>query len=188
MMRAGKKTIRYSVATSARITSVPQPPISCAAGRPATVAPRFEEAGRNALFAFAAGLSVLRSPRRFAEVLLWTLLHWLVNALAFWLGFKAVGLDAPYSAALFLQSLIAIGVALPAAPGFFGVFEKFAQVGLAGVYGFDETRAVSWAIGFHLLSFIPITVIGAWYFLRTGLTMGELKAADHSAHAVAEGA
>jgi glycosyltransferase 2 family protein len=147
------------------------------------VAPRFEEGGRNALQAFAGGLSVLRSPRRFAEVMFWTVLHWLVNALAFWLGFKAVGLDAPYSAALFLQSLIAIGVALPAAPGFFGVFEKFAQVGLAGVYGFDETRAVSWAIGFHLLSFVPITVIGAWYFSRLGLSLSDVRSAAESGDA-----
>ncbi len=141
------------------------------------VAPRFEEAGRNALLAFAAGLSVLRSPSRFAAVMFWTVLHWLTNALAFWLGFKAVGLDAPFSAAVFLQSLIAIGVALPAAPGFFGVFEKFAQVGLVEVYHLDPTRAVSWAIGFHLLSFIPITVIGAWYFSRLGISLGDVQRA-----------
>ena len=144
------------------------------------VAPRFEVAGRNALTAFANGLSVLRSPSRFVEVMFWTFLHWLTNAFAFWLGFKAVGLDAPFSAALFLQSLIAIGVALPSSPGFFGVFEKFAQVGLAGVYGFDETKAVSWAIGFHLLSFIPITLIGAWYFSRLGLSLSDVRGAAES--------
>ena len=53
------------------------------------------------------------------------------NALAFWLGFRAVGIDAPFSAALFLQGIIAIGVAVPQAPGFFGVFEASREVGLA---------------------------------------------------------
>src|SRR4051812_29310194 len=83
------------------------------------LAPRLEARGRDALVSLANGLSVLRTPRRFAAVFAWTLAHWLVNAFAFWLAFKAVGIDAPFSTALFLQGLIAIGVAIPQAPGFF---------------------------------------------------------------------
>ena len=131
------------------------------------------------LINFSEGLSVLRSPRRFFAVLAWTLLHWLVNAFAIWLGFKAVGLDLPFSAALFLQTLVAIGVALPSAPGFFGVFEKLANVGLA-VYGVGPDQATSWAIGYHILSFIPITVIGVFYFARLGLHLKEIETARES--------
>lgn len=138
------------------------------------VAPRYEERGRQILRAFSDGLSVLRSPLRFAAVLLWTAAHWLVNAFAFWLGFKAVGLAVPLTSALFLQGLIAIGVALPSSPGFFGVFEALARTGL-GVYGVPAADAVSWAIGFHLLSFVPITAIGAFYFVRLGLHFRELR-------------
>lgn len=140
------------------------------------VAPGIEARGRDALLAFASGLSVLRAPRRFASVLGWTVLHWLCNAFAFWLGFRAVGIAAPFSAALFVQGIIAIGVAIPSAPGFFGVFEAIAKESLA-VYGVGPDLAVAWAIGFHILSFIPITVIGAVYFARLGLRMGELGAA-----------
>ena len=137
------------------------------------VAPKYEARGRAALHAFAEGLSVLRSPRRFVAVLWWTLLHWLLNGLAFWLGFRAVGVVAPFSAALFVQGVIAAGVAVPQAPGFFGGFEAIAKVALP-VYGASEAQAVSWALGYHILSFIPITVIGAWYFVRLGLHFREL--------------
>ncbi|MDQ6885872.1 MAG: flippase-like domain-containing protein [Gemmatimonadota bacterium] len=140
------------------------------------LAPRLEARGRKTLLAFAAGLGVLRSPGRFFGVLFWTLLHWLTNALAFWVAFRAFGIRAPYSAALLLQGIIAIGVAVPSSPGFFGVFEYGARVGLV-VYGVDPSLAVSWAIGFHLLSFVPITVIGAWYFTRLGLHFRELEGA-----------
>lgn len=139
------------------------------------VSPTVEERGKSALLRFSDGLSVLKSPVRFLLVLAWTIAHWLVNALAFWLGFKAVGLTLPFSAALFLQMLIAVGVALPSAPGFFGVFEKLATVGLA-IYSVEPTAAASWAIGFHILSFIPITLIGIYYFSRLGLSFGELRA------------
>jgi uncharacterized protein (TIRG00374 family) len=140
------------------------------------ISPSLEQRGKSALLRFSEGLSVLRSPRRFTSVLAWTIAHWLLNALGFWLGFKAVGISLNFSAALFLQCLIALGVALPSAPGFFGVFEKFATVGL-GIYGVGAAQATSWAIGFHILSFIPITLIGAWYFTQLGLHLTDINKA-----------
>jgi len=122
-----------------------------------------------------AGLAVLRSPSRFARVIGWTLAHWLTNALAFWIAFRAVGIDTPYTGALFLQGLVAIGVAIPSSPGFFGPFEAFAKAGLQ-IYGVPVTLAVTWAVGFHLLAFVPITALGAYYFSRLGLSMSELRA------------
>jgi uncharacterized protein (TIRG00374 family) len=143
------------------------------------ISPSLETKGKAVLISFSEGLSVLRSPRRFLAVLAWTILHWVVNGFAFWLGFRAVGMNLPFSAALFLQTLIAIGVALPSAPGFFGVFEKLANVGLA-IYGVGADRATSWAIGYHILSFIPITVIGVYYFARLGLRFNEIESARES--------
>jgi glycosyltransferase 2 family protein len=138
------------------------------------VAPRLVARGSDIIHAFSGGLGVLRSPRRFFAVFAWAIAHWLVNALAFWMGFKAVGIDVPFSAANFLQGIIAIGVALPSSPGFFGVFEAAAKVGLE-VYGVAGRQAVSWAIGFHVLSFIPITLIGLYYFARLGLHFSDFK-------------
>jgi uncharacterized protein (TIRG00374 family) len=144
------------------------------------LAPRLESRGRDALVSLAGGLSVLRTPGRFAAVFAWTVVHWLVNALAFWIAFRAVGVQAPFSAALFLQGLIAIGVAIPQAPGFFGVFETFGKYGLE-IYGVAPDAAVTWALGFHFLSYIPITVIGGWYFVRAGLSMRDLGGAERAA-------
>ncbi len=141
------------------------------------IAPKLEAKGRVAIVALTHGLSVLRTPGRFAAVFGWTLLHWLLNAFAFWIAFRAVGIAAPYSAALFLQGVIAIGVAAPQAPGFFGVFELFGKEGLR-LYGVSPDAAVTWAIGFHFLSFVPITLIGAWYFIRAGLSMGEIGSVE----------
>ena len=144
------------------------------------VAPRFVERGSAIIHGFSDGLGVLRSPRRFIAVFLWALAHWLVNALAFWIGFKAVGIDVPFSAANFLQGIIAIGVALPSSPGFFGVFESFAKVGLA-VYSVPGGPAVTWAIGYHILSFIPITLFGLYYFARLGLHFRDFQSKPNDA-------
>jgi uncharacterized protein (TIRG00374 family) len=134
---------------------------------------------RSLLEAFANGLGALRSPALMLEILWWTILHWLLNGFAFWCGFMALGIDAPFTAALFIQGLIAIGVAVPSSPGFFGMFELAGTAGLA-LYGVPGTLAVSWALGFHILSFIPITVLGAWYFTRMHLHLSDIagKAAE----------
>ena len=126
------------------------------------------------------GLSVLKSPARFAAVFAWTLAHWLLNAVGFWLAFRAVGVQAPVSAALFLQAFIALGTAVPALPGFFGVFEYMAVQGLA-VYGVGQQQAATWAIGYHLFSFIPITLIGAYYFARLGVRLRDLQSSPEVA-------
>jgi uncharacterized protein (TIRG00374 family) len=136
--------------------------------------PRVAVRVRGLLESFAGGLGVLRSPSLAVEVLWWTLLHWLVNGVAFYLGFLALGIDAPFAAALFVQGLIGLSVALPSSPGFFGVFEVAAVAGLT-LYGVSEAEAISWALGFHILSFIPITVIGAWYFTRMHLHLSDLR-------------
>jgi len=144
------------------------------------VSPAVEERGRTVLETFMRGLSVLRSPGRFAAVFGWTLAHWLLNALGFWLAFKAVGISAPFSAALFLQAFIALGTAVPALPGFFGVFEYMSVQGLA-VYGVSQQQAATWAIGYHLFSFIPITVVGAYYFARLGVRLRDLQSSPEAA-------
>lgn len=141
------------------------------------VSPTVEERGRRVLETFVHGLSVLRRPVRFAAVFGWTLALWVLNAVGFWLSFKAVGIAAPFSAALFLQAFIALGTAVPALPGFFGVFEYMSVQGLA-VYGVSQQQAATWAIGYHLFSFIPITLIGAYYLARLGVTLRDLQPAS----------
>ncbi|MBC7843642.1 MAG: flippase-like domain-containing protein [Gemmatimonadaceae bacterium] len=139
------------------------------------VLPKFETRMVTIVEHATAGFAVMRSPSRFVRVVAWTVVHWLTNALAFWIAFRAVGITAPYSGALFLQGLIAIGVAIPSSPGFFGPFEAFAKAGLQ-IYAVPVTLAVTWAVGFHLLSFIPVTALGAFYFSRLGLSLKELRA------------
>lgn len=125
---------------------------------------------------FTDGLTVLRKPSLMLEVVFWTVLHWLCNAFAFWLGFKALGITAPFSAGLLLQGMIAIAVAAPSSPGFFGLFEASGTIGLA-VYGVAPAQAIAWALGFHILSYIPITVIGAVYLARMKLHFADFRPA-----------
>jgi glycosyltransferase 2 family protein len=136
--------------------------------------------------AFLSGLGVLRHPGLLLRVAGWSAALWLVNALSFWIGIHAFGLDIPFVGAVFLQSAIALAVSVPLnAPGFFGLFEAGVRFGLVDVWGADANHAVGFAIVFHIATFIPVTAVGLWYASRLGLTFGEVS---HSEEAVEEAA
>src|SRR5437870_9661123 len=58
------------------------------------------------------GLAVLKSPGRFAGVVLWSLVPWVKNAAAFAVCLRAFGLHVPLEAALLLLSIIGSGAAI----------------------------------------------------------------------------
>lgn len=149
------------------------------------VSPRLDDKVVGLMKTFASGLGMLRSPALALEVFWWALLHWLMNGLAFYLAFQALAIDAPFSAALFVQGIVVVGVALPSSPGFFGVFEGAAKVGLM-LYGVSGSLALGWGIGFHIFSFVPITLIGGWYFSRMNLHLSDIAASKQAAEATAD--
>ena len=123
-----------------------------------------------------AGLAVLKSPGRFAGVVLWSLVLWIKNAAAFAICFRAFGLAIPLEAALLLQGIIGFGVAVPSTPGFLGVFEAATLVTLR-FYGVDSSLAVSYALTYHLTTFLPITLLGLWSLSRLHIKLRELSTA-----------
>ena len=112
------------------------------------------------------GLAVLRSPARLAGVIFWSLVLWLVNAWAFYLGFAAFDIPVGYTGALLLQGLLVLGISIPSTPGFFGPFEAVIVAALA-IYGVPGSLAFSYAIAFHVTTFVPITLLGLWSLSRT---------------------
>jgi len=123
-----------------------------------------------------AGLAVLKSPGRFTGVVLWSLALWIKNAAAFAICFRAFGLAVPLEAALLLQGIIGFGVAVPSTPGFLGVFEAATLVTLR-LYGVDSSLAVSYALTYHLTTFLPITLLGLWSLSRLHIKLRELSTA-----------
>ncbi|HWK88672.1 MAG TPA: lysylphosphatidylglycerol synthase domain-containing protein, partial [Longimicrobium sp.] len=90
-------------------------------------------------------------------------------------AFRSVGITGPgFLGAVFLQSLIALAVSIPAAPGFFGPFEAASVWGL-GLWGVAREQAATFAIGFHLGGWLTVTGLGLYYALRLNLRWSELS-------------
>ncbi|MFW5951729.1 MAG: lysylphosphatidylglycerol synthase transmembrane domain-containing protein, partial [Gemmatimonadota bacterium] len=140
----------------------------------------------DALEAFLDGLAALRDARLVVEIALWSLATWLTAALAMWVGLLAFDVHVPFVAAVFLQSVIALAVALPSAPGFFGVYQAAARIGLVEVWGVATSPAMAFAIGFHLAGFIPITMIGLYYLWRLGISWRDVEESEDAVETAVE--
>jgi len=129
---------------------------------------------------------VLRHPGPAARVLGWTFVFWTVNASSFFAAFAAFDLQLPFRAAFLVQGLIAIGVALPSAPGYFGPFEAATKFALV-LYAVDPTRAVAYAVAYHLTTLLPITLLGLWSLKHAAhLRLRQLHPSDGPPAAVAD--
>jgi uncharacterized protein (TIRG00374 family) len=131
----------------------------------------------NLIEAIRQGLVVLRTPARLLLVVFWSLILWLVNALAFYLGFASFDIPVSYSGALLLQGLLVLGISIPSTPGFFGPFEAVIVAVLA-LYRVPNDLAFSYAISFHLTTFVPITLLGLWSLARTPGSFRGLRRAE----------
>jgi uncharacterized membrane protein YbhN (UPF0104 family) len=131
-----------------------------------------------ALEAFLDSIAVLRNPRLLFLGFAWTLGFWAWHGVSFWLGMLAFGIDTGFVSAIFTEAVVGFGVALPAAPGFFGTFHASAEFALSSVYGVDQAQSLAFAFGYHFGGWIPITVIGFYYAWRLGLSLGEIGGAE----------
>jgi uncharacterized protein (TIRG00374 family) len=173
-------------------------PVVAAVGRLARFLPR--KAGTflvEVMEAFLEGLKVLQAPRLLIQAVLWSLGIWCVQALSFWVAFRAFGIHVGYDVALFVNGTVALAVAAPAAPGFLGTFQLGVTGGL-GVYGVAAAAAAAVSLVFWVGGFIPVTAVGLFYAWRLGLSFGEVgqseskveeavEAAHHASGAADEG-
>lgn len=116
------------------------------------------------------GLGVLRSPARVLAVVAWSFAIWGVSVLSFQAGFAAFGIPVDTAGALVMQGIIMFGIALPSTPGYVGAFE-LPIIAVLALHGVDKGLAAAYALTYHVTTFVPITLLGAWSVARTNLAL-----------------
>jgi glycosyltransferase 2 family protein len=122
----------------------------------------------------AAGLGFLRQPRYAAPFVVVTAAYWLLNAAASCVLARACGLDSfGYAHACVVMGVLALGILVPNAPGFFGAFQISIYAGLAMYFPVEEVVGRGAAFVFLMyVAQLGVTVLaaaGAMIAERTGL-------------------
>ncbi len=140
---------------------------------------------------FLEGVGALPNRRLVVSLFTLTAVYWGANIAGHWFLLQAAGVVGPDGQDLGLvqaaavMSVLAIGIILPAGPGFAGNFEAAARLGL-GLFVATEillTRGAAWTLMLHSLTLVLQAGIGL-AFLATGqVSLGRALAADPYAQA-----
>ena len=137
------------------------------------------ERAETLLARFLDGLEVLARGNHLAGVTALSVATWLAMALGFYFCALAFDMDLPWDASLVLMVVCALAVMLPSGPGFVGTFEVGARYGLE-LFGVPENAALSYAVYYHAVQFIPITALGFYHLWRESLSLKKAVAAEET--------
>ena len=124
---------------------------------------------------FLHGLEILKDYKQIVFVLLFSILLWIPPAFAIYFILLAFGIQLPLYASFLLLVIFCLGVAVPSAPGFIGIYQFMAVIGLA-LFAVNRSDALSFSIVYHVANYIPATLIGLIFLFREGLTFGQIRA------------
>jgi len=111
----------------------------------------------------AAGFRVISSISKFTKVFLLSFIVWLLSTLAVYLLFSFYKLPLGILAAFAVTTITALGISLPAAPGFIGNFQ-FACIVALSFYGVSKNEAFAFAMVYYFTG-VGINIVLGLIFL-----------------------
>jgi uncharacterized membrane protein YbhN (UPF0104 family) len=139
------------------------------------------------LGSFLDGFAIFKKTDRFWTITWQSVAIWLLYAAVNYAVLEAFSLNAslPIGASFIILVIVNISIMLPAAPGYVGTFHLACQQSLLlfNVYlpqtnQISDSAALSFALILHISNFIPITLVGFYYFYREHLDFAEAVAAE----------
>jgi hypothetical protein len=122
---------------------------------------------------FLEGLQMLPDVKKTFLVLLLSLANWLLVGVSTYVLFYAFGMHLSIFNAFAVLSIIALGVMIPAAPGFIGTYHYACILGLTS-FGIAKSEALSYAVVLWFLQMIPPILIGLVFLPFQKLSLGGL--------------
>ncbi len=124
---------------------------------------------------FVKGLTQSTDPLEVFWIIFISVAIWIVSGFSMYLCVLAFGISLSMEAVIILMMAIVAAVAIPAAPGYVGVYHYLAQQALVVYVGMDLTQALSIAVVIHAANYIPQTLVGLMRFAYEGIKITDLK-------------
>jgi glycosyltransferase 2 family protein len=115
------------------------------------------------------GLASIRTPIDLLVVVSYSAFGWIAWALAAWAAARAVGLHLGTIDVVFVTAVINLGSAIPSSPGFIGTYQWLGVSAVAVVSDAAPAQALAFTVVLHLVSLLPVTIIGWIIVGRLGL-------------------
>ena len=122
---------------------------------------------------FLEGLGLFRDLRRLSWVFLLSFAMFVTFSIALSVSMSSMGIAVAWYGGLLMLVITAIGIMVPAAPGYIGTLNLACVAGLA-LFHIGKDVAVPFSWFYFASQWLPITVVGLIYLNREGLSLRSL--------------
>ena len=117
---------------------------------------------------FLSGLIALRSPWNILMIFVTSVVIWLLETGKYWFIMHAFPFKVSFFALMLMNGIVNLATTIPSAPGYIGTFD-LPGIALLTAYGVPKEIATGYTLLLHAALWLPITLLGAYYFTREGL-------------------
>jgi glycosyltransferase 2 family protein len=135
---------------------------------------------RDLTMRFLSGLESLRSPFDVLMIFLTTVVIWLLETGKYWFVMHAFQeINVSFFTLMLMNGIVNLATTLPSAPGYIGTFDG-PGIAILVAYGVPASVAAGYTLVLHAALWFPITVLGAYYYLRQPLRWGKNLASSEA--------
>jgi uncharacterized protein (TIRG00374 family) len=136
---------------------------------------RFRERVTGMLVSFWTGLESLRSPAGIFMIFLTSVVIWLLETGKYWFVMHAFNFKVSFFALMLMNGIVNLATTIPSAPGYVGTFDA-PGIAVLSAYGVVPAIATSYTLVLHAALWVPITLVGAYFMAREGLSWDKVQA------------
>ncbi|MCA9979489.1 MAG: flippase-like domain-containing protein [Anaerolineales bacterium] len=133
------------------------------------------------------GLISLRSFRNVLMIFLTSVVIWLLETVKYWFVMHAFDFgdaQVTFFALMLMNGVVNLATTIPSGPGYVGTFDV-PGIAVLVLYGVTPEIATAYTVVLHVALWLPITLLGAYYMVREGMSWQDLnKAAEIKAGGV----
>jgi glycosyltransferase 2 family protein len=122
---------------------------------------------------FLDGLESLRSPADALMIFFTSFIIWLLETVKYWFVMHAFPFEVSFFTLMLMNGVSNLATTLPSAPGYVGTFEA-PQIAILTAEGISQAVAAGYTVVLHIALWLPITLLGFYYFSKEGLKFGQV--------------
>ena len=121
------------------------------------------------------GIKVIIDNRYLKSILLSSVLLWLIYFGVTLIVLKSCSIELRVSEASILFVLASLALGIPALPGSIGTYDVAVKYVLIAIFNIENHEALNYALISHAVSYFPLTLVGALYFIIGNVRIKTLK-------------
>ncbi len=126
---------------------------------------------------FLVGLQSLSSRYDVLMIFGTSIVIWLMETVKYWFVMHAFDFQVSFLVLMLMNGLVNLATSLPSAPGYIGTFDTPGIETLAS-FGVERNLAASYTFTLHAALWLPVTLVGAYFFWRAQLHWNDFSRAQ----------